>query len=409
MSDFYDYDLICIGSGPAGQRAAVQAAKIGKRAAVVDRCRVLGGVCVDTGTIPSKTFREAVRSFIRPFQLRGHPSRPRLKDRPAMPQLLARVNEVVQLEADIVEDQLQRNDIAIFRGTGMFEDPHTIAVHAGGELRRLTGRHILIACGTKPAPPPGVQLDGEVIITSDEILQLKRLPRKLAVVGGGVIGIEYASMFAALGVEVTVVDGRKRPLEFLDHEIVDELIHQMRNMNVQFRLGEAVEKLDVTGGPDRKAVVFLESGKRLVSDVVLFSVGRVGATGFLNLPAAGLTPDNRGRLEVDKDFRTRVAHIFAAGDVIGHPSLAATSYAQGRYVANVAFGRPATPLPKHLPIGIYAIPELSMIGHTEQELTERKVPYEVGIARFREIARGQMLGDDSGFFKMLFNRDERRL
>jgi NAD(P) transhydrogenase len=273
----------------------------------------------------------------------------------------------------------------------------------------VRGAAIVVAVGTRAVTPPGTVVDGEVAITSDDIIALKRLPRAMTVVGGGVIGIEYASIFAVLGVEVTLVERRDRPLDFVDREIVDELIHQMRGRNVTFRFGEAVERFEVSAGPPRRGVLFLESGKRVVSDLVLFSAGRTGATDDLNLPAAGLAPEERGRLAVDAGFRTAVPHIYAAGDVIGYPSLAATSSEQGRLAACHAFGVAAGPMAPHFPVGIYAIPEISMVGATEQELTAKKVPYEIGVARYREIARGQILGDDSGLFKMLFHREDRRL
>jgi len=273
----------------------------------------------------------------------------------------------------------------------------------------VTARYVLIAAGTRPAPTPGVKPDGEVILDTDHVAHLKHVPRTLAVVGAGVIGIEYASMFAALGVQVTVVERRERPLEFLDREILDELIHQMRNRNVLFRFGEAVESLAVSEGPPRRAVLELASGKRIVSDMVVFSAGRLAATEELNLNAAGVIAGERGRLAVDDSFRTSVPHIFAAGDVIGYPSLAATSAEQGRLAACHAFGVDARPMASHFPIGIYSIPEISTVGPPEHELTARKVPYETGVARYREIARGQILGDASGFFKMLFHRSDRRL
>ena len=251
--------------------------------------------------------------------------------------------------------------------------------------------------------------DGEVILDTDQVAHLTRLPRALAVVGAGVIGIEYASMFAALGVQVTVVERRDRPLEFLDRELLDELIHQMRSRNVVFRLGESVESLSISEGPPRRAVLELASGKRIVSDMVVFSAGRLAATDDLNLEAAGINAGDRGRLTVDDSFRTTVPHIFAAGDVIGYPSLAETSSEQGRLAACHAFGIDAHRMPSHFPIGIYSIPEISTVGPTEHELTAQKVPYETGVARYREIARGQILGDSSGFFKMLFHRTDRRL
>ena len=409
MSHQYDFDLVCIGSGPAGQRAAVQAAKLGKRVAVIERKRCVGGVCLETGTIPSKTLREAVLAAgtHRPrFHLGlGAPS----ESRPTIEQLLARVTAVIARESEVVEHQLRRNDITLLSGDASFLDEHRIQVNGGQGTRLVTAEHILIAVGTVPTPPPGVQADGTTVIVSDGIMGLKGLPRSMTVVGAGVIGIEYACIFSTLGLDVTVIDKRERPLEFLDHEIVDELMHQMRNRGVTFRLGEAVERLEIVEGPPRRAGILLESGKRLVSDLVLFSVGRVGATESLNLQAAGLSADTRGRLQVDKQFRTVVPHIFAAGDVIGYPSLAATSSEQGRLAACYAFGVEAEPMADHFPVGIYAIPEISMVGPPEHELTARKVPYETGIARYREIARGQILSDDSGLLKLLFHRADRRL
>jgi NAD(P) transhydrogenase len=405
----YEYDFVCIGSGPAGQRGAVQAAKLGRRVALVERRRGMGGVCVDTGTIPSKTFREAVMSFVasgRPFEA---VQQARADRRPTAQQLLSRVSGVMARECQVIENQLRRNDVDIFYGTAAFKDPHTLTVSGEEGVRDITAANILIAVGTLPVAPPGVVHDGQTVLTSDDIISLARLPRSLTVVGAGVIGIEYASMFAALGVQVTLIEKRPRPLEFLDEEIVDELIHQMRKQNVTFRPNEAVQSVELLEGEARRVAVTLESGKRVVSDAVLFSVGRMGATETLNLGAAGLIADDRGRLKVDEHFRTSVPSIFAAGDVIGYPSLAAMSSEQGRLAACAAMGIATQPIADHFPIGIYAIPEISMVGATEQALTQQKVAYEVGVARYREIARGQILGDDSGLFKMLFARDDRRL
>lgn len=410
MTDTYDYDLVCIGSGPAGQRAAVQAAKLGRRAAVVERRGSLGGVCLDTGTIPSKTFREAVLWTVT-SAARADGALDGRASRPTADALLARVQDVVTREAAVIANQLRRNGVDVLRGEASFLDPHRVLVHAGETWRDVTAANVLIAVGTIAAAAPGADADadGATILTSDDICRLSRIPRSLAVVGAGVIGMEYASMFAALGVDVTVVDKRERPLEFLDGEIVDELIHQMRKRNVYFRGGEAVARLGTSDGPPARAVLELESGKRIVSDMVLFSVGRQGATASLGLEKAGLCADDRGRIAVNAEFRTSVPHIFAAGDVIGYPSLAATSSEQGRLAACHALGAPARAMAAHFPIGIYAIPEVSMVGAAEHELTKAKVPYEVGIARYSEIARGQILGDDSGFFKMLFHRETRRL
>lgn len=408
VSESFDFDLICIGSGPAGQRAAVQAAKLGKKVAVIEKRRCVGGVCLETGTIPSKTFREAVRSFSARLSFdNGVGFAPR--NRPTVEQLLGRVGQVIARETDVQRNQLQRNDVTIICGSARFDGPHRLIAETDDGTRMLTARHILIACGTRPAQPQGVEADGKTVLVSDGIMRLPALPRTLAVVGAGVIGIEYGSMFAELGVEVTIVDQRKRVLEFLDHEIVDELMHQMRKKDVVFRLGEAVSRIEVIDEPHRQGLIVLESGKHLVGDMILFSAGRQGATDGLNLEAAGLKADDRGRLIVDEMYRTPVPHIYAAGDVIGFPALAATSAEQGRIAARHMFGLDASPMANHFPFGIYAIPEISMVGATEDELTQQRVPYETGIARYREIARGQILGDDSGLLKLIFHRETGKL
>jgi NAD(P) transhydrogenase len=408
LSTPFDFDLICIGSGPAGQRASVQASKFGKRVALIERNGSLGGVCALTGTIPSKTFREAVLSFtgvtgsaLAPVRASAAP--------PTAGQLFARVHEVVADESRVILDQLHRNGVTVVHGNARFEDPHTLSIQSESTTRQITAANILVAVGTKPAPLERQAADADILVNSDEILQIKQLPRTMTVVGGGVIGIEYASMFAALGIEVTLVEKRPKPLEFLDSEIVDELVHQMRKRNVTFRFGEAVQQVRVTSESSRHAVLTLESGKRLVSDLVLFTVGRSGATSDLNLPAAGLKTNDRQRLKVDDGFRTEVPHILAAGDVIGFPSLAATSSEQGRLAACEAFKIETQPMTPHYPVGIYAIPEISMVGAPEHELTQAKTPYETGVARYREIARGQILGDDSGLLKMLFHAETRQL
>lgn len=409
MPQDHEFDLLCIGSGPAGQRAAIQAAKFGKRVAVVERWPIVGGVCVSTGTIPSKTFREAVLSFmVEDHRFDGQIGH-HLKRRPTAEDLMRRVEAVIQREAQVVEDQLWRNEVTLLRGEASFKDPHTILVASPEGSRTVAAARILIAVGTQPTTPRGVSVDGELVLTSAQVRHLKQLPRRLAVVGAGVLGIEYASMFAALELDVTVIDKRERPLEFVDREIVEELVHQMRNCEVTFRFGEAVDRLEISEGPPRQVVIHLESGKVIVSDLVLFSAGREGATTQLNLPATGWTVDHRGLLTVDQQFRTAVPHIFAAGDVIGYPSLAATSAEQGRLAAHAAFGVESKPMAAHFPVGIYSIPEISMVGAQEHELTAHKVPYETGVARYREIARGQILGDDSGLVKLLFHRDTHRL
>ena len=375
----------------------------------MEKRRVVGGVCLETGTIPRKTFREAVRSFSSQLSIdNGLGLRPRVK--PTITQLLGRVEQVIQREADVQQEQLERNNIDLIRGRAQFVDSHVMSVQTDEGTRVITAENFMIAVGTRPVDPPGIRPDGRTIINSDQLLDLENLPRTLAVVGAGVIGIEYASMFAARGVDVIVVDKRPRPLEFLDFEIIDELVYQMRQKEVVFRLGEAVSRMSLIED-DRKpqGLIELESGKNIVADMILFSAGRVGATDTLNLEAAGLSADDRGRLKVDENYCTQAAHVYAAGDVIGFPSLAATSAEQGRIAACHMFGVEARGMPAHFPFGIYAIPEISMVGATEQQLTEQKVPYETGIARYREIARGQILGDDTGMVKLIFHRNDRRL
>ena len=409
MSDnHHDYDLVCIGSGPAGQRAAIQAAKLGKRVAVVEKQQIVGGVCIESGTIPSKTFREAVRrGYSRPGLEAYEQFRPR--SRPTMQQLVGHVERVIERELSVVQENLARNDVEVIRGRASFVDPHTVLVEGLQGRRRLAVDKVLVAVGTRASDPPGLPPDGKTIMTSDHVLDIDNLPRNLAVVGAGVVGIEYASMFAALGVQVTIIDRRPRPLEFIDHEIVDELIHQLRKADVTFRCGEAVEHLEVVEVPQPKGLIQLESGKNIVADVVLFSAGRIGATEDLALEAVGLQADERGRLVVDDHYRTAVENIYAAGDVIGFPALASTSSEQGRLAACHMFGVEAQPMGRHYPIGLYAIPEISLVGETEQELTRDRVPYETGIAHYKEIARGQILGDDSGMVKLIFHREDGRL
>jgi NAD(P) transhydrogenase len=404
------FDLICIGSGPAGQRAAIQAAKLGKKVAVIEKQQCVGGVCIETGTIPSKTFRGAIRrAYSRPGLEFNEPFAYASRVRPTMKQLVGHVDRVMQREIHIVRDALARNHVELVHGQAAFEDDHMLRIDAFDGHRTLTADHILIGVGTQPSEPHGVQPDGQTVITPDHVIGLDHLPRSMVIVGAGVIGIEYASMFAALGVQVTIIDQRPRPLEFLDREIVDELIHQMRKNDVTFRCGETVDQLDIVDTPTRQGLLRLESGKYIASELILFSAGRVGATRSLNLEKIGLNPDDRGRLRVDKHYRTDIKHIWAAGDVIGYPALAATSSEQGRLAACHMFGAPAKPMGEHFPVGIYAIPEISMVGATEETLTRDRIPYETGLARYNEISRGPILGDDSGMFKMLFHREDGRL
>ncbi|MBN2319890.1 MAG: Si-specific NAD(P)(+) transhydrogenase [Acidobacteria bacterium] len=405
----FDYDLICIGSGPAGQRAAVQAAKLGKRVAVIERQRWVGGVCVDYGTIPSKTFREAVLTYT------GYGSRFLSHQGKSVGQIVTseklqkEVREVVRNEADIVERQLQRNNIDLKRGVASMEGLHTVRISSESGSAVLSGDRILIATGSQPALYPDPDHDRSIIVTSDDMPFLKFIPSTMTVIGAGVIGIEYASIFAALGIEVTIIHRRRRLLEFLDREIVDELVRQMEKMKVVFRLEESVESIETKKGSARRGVVKLQSGEEIPGDIILYSVGRIGATSELKLEKAGLEADSKGRLKVNKFFQTDIPHIYAAGDVIGFPSLAATSSEQGRLASRHAFIGDTGGMAEHFPLGIYSIPEISMVGKPEHELDVEEIPYVTGIARYRELARGQILGDDSGLLKMLFSRKTKQL
>jgi NAD(P) transhydrogenase len=405
-----DLDLLVIGSGPSGQRAAIQAAKLGKRVAVVERRERLGGVSIHTGTIPSKTLREAVLDELarRPLDV-SDPIHPEHRERAALAFLMDRAAHVVGAEAGVVREQLRRNGVGVLFGDGSLIDPNTVRVSDLDTDQTYTSENIVLAVGTKPARPKDVEFDDETIIDSDGLLRLQhRLPASMTVVGGGVIGVEYASMLGALGVKVTVVDQRPRVLPFLDGEIGEAFQYLLRRSNVTFRLNERVEAVErrENGG----AVTKLASGKVIPSETLLYATGRQGATEGLGLDHAGLEADARGRIAVDRDFRTSVPHIFAVGDVAsGGWGLAATAMEQGRTAALVAFGQPVNTLPELMPTGIYAIPEIGMVGRTEEDLTETAVPYVVGIARWRELARGLMSGDEDGMLKLLVSTEDRRL
>jgi len=400
----YDYELIAIGSGPAGQKAAIQAAKLGRRAAIVER-RTVGGVSVNRGTIPSKTLREAVVYLTGLSQRAVYGDSYRVKDDITVEDLGLRTRQVVEREVDIVRNQLARNHVHVINGIARFVDPHTIAI-SGGEERRITAEKIVIATGTRPHRPKAVEFDSKTILDSDGLLLLDRLPASIVVVGAGIIGIEYASMFAALGTKVTVVEKRNRLLDFVDAQIAEGLQYHLRDLGVVFRFGEAVTAVERHDGA---TVTLLESGKRIPAEVVLYAAGRQGETDDLDLEKAGLDANERGYIEVEPDFRTAVDHIYAAGDVIGWPSLAATSMEQGRLAAAHALDQPTHSMSELLPFGIYTIPEISYVGRNEEELTEAACPYEVGISRYRELARGQILGDSYGMLKLLVSLEDRTL
>ena len=406
-SDSGRYDMFVIGTGPAGQRAAIQAAKLGKRVGICERREVVGGVCINTGTIPSKTFREAVL-YLTGFRQRGiYGSSFTVKEDISMSEdLLFRCNHVIVQETEVIRHQMRRNRVKVVQGEARFDSPNALQITNSRGTVRVEADKIVIATGTNPAPLPGFDVDNKVIVDSDGVLGLDVIPQTMTVVGAGVIGIEYASIFAALGTDVTVVEKRSGILDFVDRELADTLVYHMRNMGCIFRFGEEVERVESATG---RAIAHLKSGKTVISDLLLYSVGRVGATAKLNLESAGLTTDDRGRISVDDNYQTAQSHIYAVGDVVGFPSLASTSMEQGRTAACHAFGIEYHSSPENFPFGIYSVPEMSMVGGTEQALTEAEVPYEVGLARYREIARGNILGDDTGMLKLLFHRDTRAL
>ena len=409
MGSMQEYDLVVIGSGPGGQKAAIGAAKLGKSVAVVERGRMLGGVCVNTGTIPSKTLREAVLYLTGMNQRELYGASYRVKDKITPGDLLARTQHVLGKEVDVVRSQLLRNGVELYVGHGRFLDPHTLVVEDPSRAERiqLSARNIIIATGTKPARPAGVEFDENRVLDSDGILDLKSIPSSMVVVGAGVIGIEYASMFAALGTKVTVVEKRDTMLDFCDPEIVESLRFHLRDLAVTFRFGEEVTAVDVGSAG---TVTTLASGKQIPAETVMYSAGRQGQTDHLDLANAGLEADRRGRIFVDdKTFQSKVDHIYAVGDVIGFPALAATSMEQGRLAAYHAFGEPTAGMTALQPIGIYSIPEVSYVGATEVELTGSAIPYEVGVSRYRELARGQIAGDSYGMLKLLVSTEDLRL
>ena len=397
------YDLIVIGSGPGGQRAAIQGAKAGKRVAVVEKQAAIGGVCINTGTIPSKTMREAVLHLSGFYSKSFYGSNYNVKENVTMADLNFRVQRVIENEVAVTQDQLKRNGVDVIHGFGKFIDPHHLRVENGNGYVELEGQFFVIATGTKPAINSKVPINGRNIINSDQILTMPQIPRTLIVVGGGVIGVEYACMFATLGVRVIIVEKRPRLLEFADTEMVEALTYHMRDHRATLRLNEEVESVEETA--EGKVAANLVSKKRINGDALLYAIGRQGNVVQLDLAAAGIECDDRGRIKVDADYRTTQAHIFAVGDVIGFPSLASVSMEQGRIAAARAFGLQVQTDPASYPYGIYTIPQISFIGKTEEQLTDADVPYEVGVAYYREIARGQISGHTDGRLKLLFHRE----
>jgi NAD(P) transhydrogenase len=403
-----DHDFVVIGSGPAGRRAAIQAAKLGHSVLVVEKGRRVGGVSVHTGTIPSKTLRETVLNLTG-WRERGFYGRAyRVKQDIEAKDLMMRLHMTLDHEVDVLEHQFARNAVHTLRGTARFLDAHSIEVVLdSGDVRVISGGRFLIAVGTRPYRPPDVPFNGHNVLDSDEIVEIPRLPRSLTVVGAGVIGVEYATIFSALDVTVALVEARPGLLEFIDEELIEDFTHQLRDRGMALRLGCKVARIEFEHD---WPVTILENGRRLRSEMLLYAAGRVGATDSLNLASCGLVPDARGRLKVDPHtFQTEVPHIYSAGDAIGFPSLASTAMEQGRIAACHAFGMPLPPAPEFFPYGIYSVPEISTVGMSEQEVRKREIPYECGVARFRETSRGHIMGLSTGLLKMLFALDTRRL
>jgi NAD(P) transhydrogenase len=395
------YDLVVIGSGPGGHHAAIQGAKLGKSVLVVEARPRVGGAGLTTGTVPSKALRElAVRA-------RGHP----IGDWAAAARgVMARCREIVAREVAVYEAQFARNGVSVEHGRAEFVAPHTVKIVAPGGGRLVEAGVVIIATGTTPARSAEVPIDGVRVVDTDGVLDLPAAPRSLVIVGAGIVGVEYACTFAALGARVTLVDVRERLLPFVDHEIAEALGYQMREAGITLRLGEEVSSVHPNDEASGTATAVLRSRKELRAQVILYAVGRSGNTSALNLAAAGLEADARGRIPVNGENETNVPGIYAVGDVAGFPGLASVAMEQGRRAVCHAFGaRSATAVRHALPYGIYTIPEISFIGPTERDLTEAGVPYEVGIAYYREIARGQIRGDDAGRLKLLFNREDGRL
>ena len=402
-----NYDLLAIGSGPAGQRASIQAAKLGKKTALVDKNFLIGGVSLHTGTIPSKTLREAVL-YLSGWRQRGFYGRSyRVKQYITAKDLTQRLENTVRNQVEVLQHQLLRNRVDVIGGNASFIDPHTLLITTEDKQQEIKADQIIIATGTSPVHPSHIPFDHKSIIDSDDILEMEEIPHSMVVVGAGIIGLEYASIFSALDIEITLIDSKETILPFLDQEITEEFIHSMRDRNVTVRLGETVSNIE-QDTRDR-AKIMLESGKQICADTVLFAAGRQGCTDRLMLENAGLETGKRGCIKINENYQTAADHIYAVGDVVGFPSLASTAMEQGRHAVCHAFGIDETSNIEFFPIGIYAVPEMSMVGLTEQQAKAQAIPYETGTARIRETARGQILGLREGVLKMLFSLEDSRL
>lgn len=405
------YDVLVIGSGPGGEKAALQAAKLNKRVAIIERSPFIGGAGIQTGTIPSKTLREAAL-FLSGFHQRAlYGLECMLNKGITLRELMHRKESVIESQMEMIRGHFAKNDIDLVHGDASFKDRHTLMVRQEGRTQEYTADIIAIAVGSRPSRPESVPFDKGDVYDSDGIIDIDRIPRTLTVLGGGVIGCEYACIFACLGVAVTLVDRNSRLLRFVDEELAQSLSYWMRQSGITLKLNEEMDHIEV--GEKGRIVTHLKSGKCVISETLLYTMGRVGNTDTLNLEAVSITPVERGFLAVNSSFQTEIPHIYAIGDVIGFPSLAATSMDQGRRAMCHAFGAESaegvcnwTP---YLPYGVYTIPEISMVGETEEGLTAKGVPFEVGVASFSEVARGRIIGDIYGMLKLIFHRETRLL
>ena len=407
MSASDNFDLIVIGCGPAGEKAGAQAAYFGKRVAVIERAEHPGGSCINTGTVPSKTLRESALYFSGLKQRGLYGIDYSLKENLTVHDFMHHEREVVEMERRRILRNLELHKIELVRGQATFEDPHALSVGSASGARRLHGDFILISTGSKPHRPPEIAFDDVHTFDSDTFLQMDRIPRSLAVIGGGVIGCEYGSIFKALGVDVTLVDGRDRLLPFLDNEISDRLRDRLAAIGMHFWFNERPVKTENSSHGVR---LVMKSGKILETDAALFAAGRRAAVDGLALEKAGLALNDRGYIPVNENYRTAAAHIYAAGDVIGFPALASTSMEQGRVAVCHAFGlKYKQRMASLLPMGIYTIPEISAAGETEESCKEKKIDYVVGRALYSNNARGHIAGDTTGMLKLIFARDDKKL
>jgi len=401
-----------IGTGPAGQKAAIQAAKLGKHVVIIEKNNVVGGAAINTGTIPSKALREAA------LHLTGQGKRGlfgeshRVKRDITIADLIHVSQQVINGELNVIRDAFDRNNIDLIWGEAHFEGPNLLQVQRSHESELLTADKFVIGVGTRPARPSRVPFNDHTIFCSDVLLKLEHLPKSMIVVGGGVIGCEYACIMATLGVRVTLVEGRDQVLGFLDYEIAEAFQYHMRRMGITLRLREKVEDikdLAPDNGSGVRVQATLESGKHLKAQTLLYAVGRQGVCKALGLDNVGIEFDDRERLNVNEHYQTVADHIYAVGDVIGFPALASTAMEQGRLAACHAFDVESHSMPDLFPYGIFSVPEISMVGKTETQLTEAGIPYEAGIAQYSELARGQLLGDDIGILKLLIHEENHRI